>query len=134
MRLSVGFPLTPSASIRKFVGVAFEIVNVQFTFASVKPEEIGEFVARKIYWGSGSEKQPVLVADPCDAQYLGASDPEMIDKLMAAAKDLAARGMIELSGDSARATDALLSQSEAFVATKNQALDELHLKHAYERA
>jgi hypothetical protein len=106
----------------------------QFTFAAVKPEEVGEFVARKVFWVSGNDKKPVLIADPCDAQYLGASDPDMIGKLMAAAKDLAARGMIELSGDSARATDALLSQSETFVATKNQALDELHLKHAYERA
>jgi hypothetical protein len=41
---------------------------------------------------------------------------------------------VELSGDSARASEALLSQSEAFIATRNHALDELHLKHAYERA
>jgi hypothetical protein len=106
----------------------------QFTFASVKPEEVGEFVARKVFWGSGNDKNLVLVADPCDAQYLGASDPEMMDKLMAAAKDMASRGLVELSGDSARATDALLSQSQAFLATKTHALDELHLKHAYERA
>jgi len=105
----------------------------QFTFATVKPEEVGEFVARKVFWAGGSERQPVLIADPCDAQYLGASDPGMMDKLLAAAKDLASRGMFELSGDSARATDALLAQSQAFLATKNHALDDLHLKHAYER-
>jgi hypothetical protein len=106
----------------------------QFTFATVKPEEVGAFVARKIYWGSGSDGQPVLIADPCDAQYLGAPDANMLDKLVAAAKDLASRGMVELTGDYARATDGLLSQSQAFVATKNRALDDLHLKHAYERA
>ena len=106
----------------------------QFTFATVKPEEIGEFVARKVFWASGSERQPVLIADPCDAQYLGASDAGMTDKLLGAAKDLASRGMLELSGDSARATDSLLSQSETFIAAKKRALDELHLKHAYERA
>lgn len=120
----------------------------QFTFATVKPEEIADFVARKIYWGSGSgspaslplarggegrERQPVLIADPCDAQYLGAADTGMMDKLRAAAKELASRGMVELSGDSARATDALLSQSQTFIAAKNHALEELHLKHAYER-
>jgi hypothetical protein len=110
----------------------------QFTFATVKSEEIADFVARKIYWGSGSgegsERQPVLIADPCDAQYLGAADTGMIDKLRAAAKELASRGMVELSGDSGRATDALLSQAQTFIAAKNHALEELHLKHAYERA
>ncbi len=75
-----------------------------------------------------------LIADPCDVQYLGAADPGMADKLMAAAKDLASRGMIELAGDQARATDALLAQSQTFIATKDHALEELHLKHAYERA
>ena len=75
-----------------------------------------------------------MIADPCDVQYLGASDPGMVDKLMAAAKDLASRGMIELDGDQARATDALLAQSQTFIATKDHALEELHLKHAFERA
>ncbi len=58
----------------------------------------------------------------------------MIDKLTAAAKDLAARGMIELAGDYARATDGLLAQRDAIIAAKDHALEELHLKHAFERA
>ena len=92
----------------------------QFVFATVKPEEIGEFVARKVFWGSGKNRQPVLIADPCDAQYLGAADPNIVDKLLAAAKDLASRGMVELTGDQARATDALLARREEFVAGKNR--------------
>ena len=76
----------------------------------------------------------MLIADPCDAQYLGAADPNTLDKLVAAAKDLAARGMIELAGDYARATDGLLAQSQAFHAAKDHALEELHAKHAFERA
>jgi len=111
----------------------YSMRNKQFVFATVKPEEIGEFVARKVFWGSGPERQPVLIADPCDAQYIGASDPNMTDKLLAAAKDLASRGMIELAGDSARAADGLLGQSQAFVAAKDHALEELHRKHAFER-
>src|SRR5580658_2577261 len=82
----------------------YSIRNQHFTFATVKPEEIGEFVARKIFWGNGSgegsERQPVLIADPCDAQYIGAADTGMMDKLRAAAKELESRGMVELSGDS----------------------------------
>jgi hypothetical protein len=115
----------------------YSIRNQHFTFATVKPEEIGEFVARKIFWGNGSgegsERQPVLIADPCDAQYIGAADPNITEKLLAAAKDLASRGMAQLEGDYARATDGLLAQSQAFTAAKDHALEELHLKHAYER-
>jgi hypothetical protein len=112
----------------------YSIRNKHFTFASVKPEEIGLFVARKVFWGSGGERQPVLISDPCDVQYLGAADPGMSEKLLAAANDLSTRGMIELDGEHARATDELLAQSQAFVTAKDHALEELHLKHAFERA
>jgi len=111
----------------------YSIRQQHFTFANATPEQVNEFVARKVYWGSGDARQPVLIADPCDAQYLGAADPNMVDKLIAAAKDLAARGMVELAGDYARATDGLLAQREAFIAAKEHALEELHLKHAFER-
>jgi len=112
----------------------YSIRHQHFTFATATPEQVEEFVARKIFWGSGSERQPVLIADPCDAQYLDAADANMVDRLVAAAKDLAARGMIELAGDYARASDGLLARREEFVAAKDHALEELHLKHAFERA
>jgi len=112
----------------------YSIRDKHFTFAHATPERIEEFVARKVFWGNEREHQPVLIADPCDAQYLDAADPNMVDKLVAAAKELAARGMIELGGDYARATDGLLAQHVAFVAAKDHALEELHLKHAFERA
>jgi hypothetical protein len=58
----------------------------------------------------------------------------MVEKLLAVAKELAGKGQIELTGDQARATDALLAQADTFRAGKDQALEELHLKHAFERA
>jgi hypothetical protein len=112
----------------------YSIRDKHFRFVSVAPEQVPEFVARKVFWGSGNERQPVPIADPCDAQYLGAADPNMVDKLIAGAKDLAGRGLIELAGDHARATDGLLAQKEQFLAAKEHALEELHLKHAFERA
>ena len=112
----------------------YSIRHKHFRFAEATPQQLEEFVARKVFWGSGDERKPVLIADPCDAQYLGAADPNMIDKLTAATKDLAARGMIELAGDYARATDGLLAQRDAIIAAKDHALEELHLKHAFERA
>ncbi|HVP55570.1 MAG TPA: hypothetical protein VMU45_11300 [Candidatus Eisenbacteria bacterium] len=112
----------------------YNLRRQQFTFWHVKPEELEEFVARKVFWAGGVERQPVLVADPCDALYLDAADEEMKDRLLAAAKGLAERGMVELSGDSARATEALVSHAEEFHAAKETALDQLHAKHAFERA
>ncbi len=119
----------------------YSIRHQHFTFATATPAQVREFVERKVFWGSGagspgedSERQPVLIADPCDAQYLGAADTKMADTLLAAARELAERGMMELEGDCARASDGLLARREEFVATKDRALEELHLKHAYERA
>ena len=106
----------------------------QFTFWHVRPEELEEFVARKVFWAGGPERQPVLVADPCDAMYLDAADGDMRQKLLGAAKNLAERGLVELFADSARATEALIGRAEAFHAAKEKALDELHAKHAFERA
>jgi hypothetical protein len=112
----------------------YSLKRQQFTFWHVKPEQIETFVARKIFWAGGLERQPVLIADPCDALYLDASDAEMQTKLLTAAKNLASQGLVELSGDSAYATDALVSRAAEFHAAKEKALDELHAKHAFERA
>jgi len=112
----------------------YSLKRQQFTFWHVKAEDLADFVARKIFWVGGLERQPVLIADPCDALYLDASDAQMQDKLLAAAGDLAARGLVELSGGHARATEALASKAQEFHAAKEKALDELHAKHAFERA
>jgi hypothetical protein len=112
----------------------YSIRHKHFSFSDATDAQVEDFVARKVFWWSGSERSPVLIADPCDAQYLAAADPNNVDKLMKAAKDLAGRGAIELAGDKARATDSLLAQAEAFRAVKDHALEELHLKHAFERA
>ena len=112
---------------------SYNIRQKHFSFWSAAGREIAECIARKVFWGSGSERAPILIADPCDAQYLGAADPNMVDRLLAAARDLAARGLIELSGDYARATDKLLAQQDTFRAIKDQELAQLQAKHAFER-
>jgi len=112
----------------------YSIRHKHYRFWNATPQQVEEFVARKVFWLSGSERKPVMISDPCDAQYLGAPDPNMVDKLVAAAEDLAARGMIEFAGDYARATDGLLAQAQSFHAAKDRALEELHVKHAFERA
>src|SRR5271166_3583650 len=52
----------------------YSIRQQHFTFAHASPEQVAEFVARKVFWGSGDAREPVLIADPCDAQYLDAAD------------------------------------------------------------
>jgi hypothetical protein len=112
----------------------YSLKRQQFTFWHVKPEEIETFVARKIFWTGGVDRQPVLIADPVDALYLDASDEHMKDTLLAAAKHLASEGLAEMSGDHARATEALIARAPEFHAAKEKALDDLHAKHAFERA
>ena len=122
---------------RQPVSVSSRCYNLrreQFTFWHVEEAELEDFVARKIFWAGGVQRQPVLVADLCDALYLDASDEQMKDKLLAAARKLAEQGLVELAGDSARATAALVGRAEEFHAAKENALDELHAKHAFERA
>ena len=113
---------------------SYSIRDQHFRFWTATPEQVEEFVARKVFWLSGSAREPVMISDPCDAQYLGAANPNMVDDLVAAAQELATRGMVELAGGYARATDGLLAQAQTFIAAKDHALEELHAKHAFERA
>lgn len=112
----------------------YSIRDKHFRFWQATPAQVEEFVARKVFWLSGNQREPAMIADPCDAQYLNAADEGMLDKLLAAASDLAARGMVELAGDYARATDGLLAQAQSFHSAKDRAVEELHAKHAFERA
>ena len=113
---------------------SYSIRDKHFRFWNATPQQVEEFVARKVFWLSGNARKPVMISDPCDAQYLGAADPNIVEKLVAAAQELATRGMVELAGDYARATDGLLAQTQAFITAKDHALEELHAKHAFERA
>jgi hypothetical protein len=112
----------------------YSLRGKQFTFWHVGQADIDEFVAAKVFWAGGMERQRVLIADPCDAMYLDAADERMQEKLLAAARNLAELGLVELSGDQARATEALAARSAEFHARKEKSLDELHAKHAFERA
>src|SRR3974390_2494240 len=62
----------------------YSIRRQHWTFWQVKPEELEDFVARKVFWAGGPEQQPVLVADPSDALYLDAADAQMKENLLAA--------------------------------------------------
>jgi hypothetical protein len=111
----------------------YSIRHQQFTFLKASPEQVKEFVARKVFWASGPQRNAVLVVDPCDAQYLDAMDNGMLDKLGAAAQELSAEGLLKLEGSYARPTEQLLADAQTFHAIKDQALEQLQMKHAFER-
>lgn len=94
----------------------------RFIFNDTTADQREAFLAGHVYWlshvlGAGA---PVWVADPRDAQYLNTD----ADQLRAAAKQLAADGLIELTegGDWATATPALVAKGEGFDAEVADAL------------
>src|SRR5271167_4106473 len=135
VRLEDGGPLHADIALNlaQTIKEVLPSLDSDLTFWDATPQQVEEFVARKVFWLSGSGRDPVMISDPCDAQYLGAAGSNMVDRLVAAAQSLAGRGMVELAGDYARATDGLLAQAQGFMAAKDHALEELHAKHAFER-
>ena len=93
-------------------------------FARASEAEIVEFLRRKVYW-LGGEK--VWLADPVDAEYLGAAPQRLVEL----AKGIAE---IRVEGEHAYATDALRGMKEKFEAEMRKAVEELEQKHAFERA
>ena len=55
---------------------SYSIRRKHFSFLQATPEQVAEFVARKVFWVAGVERNPVLIADPCDVQYLDATDDD----------------------------------------------------------
>ena len=94
----------------------------QMRFLTANDQQITDFLKKKLYWLSWHAEQspaPILMADSCDAQYLGAS----AEQLMEAAHQLESAGLCAIAGDSARATAAIAAESDAFHADLRQTLE-----------
>ena len=92
----------------------------KFFFTDTDDHSRMEFLALKTYWLSGvlGANQPIWVADPRDAQYLNTTPAE----LHRMATDLAGQGVLELQGEYASATPALLARGEDYHAKLQAAL------------
>jgi len=92
----------------------------KFFFTDTDDHSRMEFLALKTYWLSGvlGANQPIWVADPRDAQYLNTTPAE----LQRMATDLAGQGVLELQGEYASATPALLARGEDYHAKLQAAL------------
>ncbi|MGC1462817.1 MAG: hypothetical protein WA802_11480 [Terracidiphilus sp.] len=93
----------------------------KFVFTDTGDAERLNYLLSKVYWLSGvlGESKPVWIADPRDAQYLNATEQD----LLRMAGDEAAAGLMVLDGEFAAATPALLARAPEYQAALEAALD-----------
>lgn len=93
----------------------------KFVFTDTTDEKRLNYLLGKVYWLSGAlgESRPIWIADPRDAQYLNTTEEDLLR--MAGAE--AAAGLLELDGEFAAATPALMARAEEYKAGLDAALD-----------
>ena len=93
----------------------------QFVFTETDDAERLRFLQNKVYWLSGvlGEGKPVWIADPRDAQYLNTTEAD----LLRMAGDEAGEGLMQLDGEFAAATPALMARAAEYQAALESALD-----------
>lgn len=82
---------------------SFALKQVQFP--TQLESDVCELIKRRVFWLGAH--QPVAIAHPYDCQYVNFSQEKMIEL----AGRMAQQGLLALSGDSARATEALRQQA-----------------------
>jgi len=109
----------------------YDFKRQQWVFGKAADDVMAEFIERKVYWQTtlGNEKR-VWIGDPTEAQYLQTAPGHVIE---IAARLVAAQGLLRIEGEWAEATAGLMGQAERFESTRQQALQELEKKHAFER-
>ncbi|MGE0407233.1 MAG: hypothetical protein AB7O65_13130 [Candidatus Korobacteraceae bacterium] len=138
----IEFVKSPKRIPIQFGSRSWDFRRNRWVFGQATEIEILEFLQRKVFWqtrlearaegdaaGSGSKSTRVWVADPADAQYLGASATRIAEL----AAGLASAGLLNLDGEYASATEKLLAEAEPFQAAMLRAQEELEQKHAFER-
>lgn len=109
----------------------YDFKRQQWVFGKASDEVMAEFIERKVYWQTklGTEKR-VWIGDPTDAQYLQTTPEHLIE---VTARLVAAQGLMRIEGEWAEATPGLMGHAERFESVRQQAVEELEKKHAFER-
>src|SRR4051812_22140823 len=108
---------------------AFSIVSRKFTFQNPTDDQLFGYLKRSLYWRTKLGARSIEIEDPIEELYLTRTG----DQIFEVAKRLAAEKLITLSGSTAMATPALMSQSATIEADATKTLNDLNAKHAYER-
>jgi hypothetical protein len=110
----------------------YDFKRKQWVFGKTTDATMEEFLERKVYWQTrfrADHGLRVWIADPTEAQYVQSAT----DDLLAAAGRLAAKKLLQLDGEFAEATPALMEQAGKFERAMRSAVEELERKHAFER-
>jgi hypothetical protein len=141
----------------------YDFKRQQWVFGKASDETMAEFVERKVFWQTRLGKSPLLakdarngapgstsplladdarsgvtgsgeirvwIGDPAEAQYLQTTPQHLME---IAGRLVAAQGLIQMDGEWAEATPALMNQAQRFESARMAAMVELEKKHAYER-
>jgi len=93
----------------------------KFLFTETDDQERLRYLLSKVYWLSGvlGGSKPVWIADPRDAQYLNTTEAD----LLRMASDEAGEGLMNLDGEFASPTPALMAGAADYQAALEAALD-----------
>lgn len=94
---------------------SFALKKIQFP--SQPEQDVRELIKRRVFWLG--ESSPVEIAHPYDCEYVNLSREKMLD----IAAQLAKERLIELTGDSARATDALRKEEAGILAAMHKGIE-----------
>ena len=128
-RLQIEFLKSAKLVPLPFSSRHYDFKRNQWAYEAASDADIVQFLERKVFWQSRISGGKVWIADPVDAQYLG-RNPEYVRGI---AKEVDAGGTIHLEGESAIATQTLMSASAKFEGDVHRALEELEKKHTFER-
>ncbi|HET9408892.1 MAG TPA: hypothetical protein VFO39_16740 [Candidatus Sulfotelmatobacter sp.] len=109
----------------------YDFKRQKWVFGKATDETIAEFLERKAYWQaklSGATR--IWLADPTEAQYLETTPTHLLE---IASRLVATQGLLQIDGEWAEATPALMDQAQKFELAMRAALEELEKKHAFER-
>ena len=109
----------------------YDFKRAKWVFGKASDEVIAELVERKVFWQTrlGGETK-VWIGDPVEAQYLETSSGHVLE---VAGRLVAAQGLLRIDSEFAEATQGLMGQSKRFEAAMRTAVQELEMKHAFER-
>jgi hypothetical protein len=109
----------------------YDFKRGKWVFGKATDEVIGEFLERKVYWGTKAVGQErVWIGDPTDAQYLETTPEHLLE---VAGRIVAADGLLRMEQGWAEATAGLMEQAKRFESAMRTAVEELEKKHAFER-
>ncbi len=99
----------------------YSFVAKRIQFPAQSERDVLELIKRRVFWLSAKEGKgaPVSIAHPYDCQYVNFTR----EKILELAQKLAAQGLINLEGEYATATAALLKEEPAFIAAMNKGVE-----------